>query len=122
MKVSPEVEAYRLRYGEYGSQPGQLFGCFYIPFKSVELKVIICDAGVDPNDPNYGWDHVSVSLHNRCPNWVEMCFVKDLFWNDDEVVLQFHPNKTSYVNIMPFCLHLWRQVGPNHELPPAVCV
>ena len=26
-----------------------------------------------------GWDHVSVSLADRCPTWAEMCFIKDLF-------------------------------------------
>ena len=26
-----------------------------------------------------GWEHVSVSLRNRCPTWDEMCLVKDIF-------------------------------------------
>lgn len=30
-----------------------------------------------------GWEHVSVSLRNRCPTWDEMCLVKDIFWRDD---------------------------------------
>jgi hypothetical protein len=36
--------------------------------------------------------------------------------------LQFHPAKADYVSIHPYCLHLWRQVGPNHELPPKAMV
>ena len=27
-----------------------------------------------------GWDHVSVSLSNRCPNWYEMEQIKRLFF------------------------------------------
>ena len=38
-----------------------------------------------------GWDHVSISLKNRCPNWTEMCFVKDLFFEPEETVMQLHP-------------------------------
>lgn len=38
-----------------------------------------------------GWEHVSVSLSNRCPTWEEMCMVKDIFWGEDECVIQFRP-------------------------------
>ena len=65
-----------------------------------------------------GWEHVSVSYTNRTPTWEEMCKVKDMFWNDDECVVQFHPPKSEYVNLHPYCLHLWRKVGKNFETPP----
>lgn len=64
------------------------------------------------------WEHVSVSCHNRTPTWEEMQKIKELFWEDKETVIQFHPKKSDYVNIHPYCLHLWRQVGVDHELPP----
>lgn len=35
-----------------------------------------------------GWDHVSVSLPNRCPNWIEMEHVKRLFFEDDETAIK----------------------------------
>ena len=38
-----------------------------------------------------GWEHVSISLKTRCPTWPEMCFVKDLFWEKNEAVMQLHP-------------------------------
>ena len=55
-------------------------------------------------------DHVSVSPMNRftVPTWEDMCALKDIFFEDEEVVLQFHPRKSQYVNIMNNCLHLWR--------------
>lgn len=65
-----------------------------------------------------GWKHVSVSYSNRCPTWEEMCRVKDIFWYDNECVVQFHPPKSEYVNNHPYCLHLWRKRDGNFELPP----
>ncbi len=65
-----------------------------------------------------GWEHVSVSYPNRCPTWEEMCRVKNIFWNENECVIEYHPPKSDYVNNHPYCLHLWRKVGENFELPP----
>ena len=46
---------------------------------------------------NGGWEHVSVSPgnHNRksCPAWDEMCAIKDMFFDAEETVVQFHPPK-----------------------------
>lgn len=64
------------------------------------------------------WEHVSVSVYNRCPTWEEMCFVKRLFWDDEETVIQFHPPASKYVNRHEFCLHLWKQIGVTVETPP----
>ena len=37
------------------------------------------------------FEHLSVSTPARCPTWEEMCYMKDVFWNDDEVCMQLHP-------------------------------
>jgi hypothetical protein len=71
------------------------------------MKVIISNGG--------GWDHVSVSLENRCPTWKEMCAVKDLFFKDDEVAMQLHVAKADHINHHPFCLHLWRPQTPEER-------
>lgn len=76
----------------------------------------------DPSDRNTFWDHVSVSMPDRCPTWAEMCFVKDLFWSKDETVIQFHSRLENYKNDHEFCLHLWKKAGDNVELPPSICV
>jgi hypothetical protein len=65
-----------------------------------------------------GWDHVSVSLENRCPVWQEMCYVKDLFWRPEECVMQLHPPKADWVNYHEHCLHLWRPQGKEIPQPP----
>jgi hypothetical protein len=64
------------------------------------------------------WEHVSISLINRCPTWQEMCHIKSIFWNDDETVIQYHPAKEDYVNYHPFCLHLWKPIGKELPKPP----
>ncbi len=67
----------------------------------------------------FGWEHVSVSLEKHCPNWQEMYFVKDLFWDEEETVIQFHAPKSEYVNNAPNCLHLWRPLNIPFPMPPA---
>ncbi len=68
-----------------------------------------------------GWDHVSVSPfdHGITPSWDDMCKLKDMFFEDDETVVQFHPAKKEYVNLMPNCLHLWRPNKMELTVPPA---
>lgn len=71
------------------------------------------------------WEHVSVSVRTespRLPAWDEMCFVKDLCWDETECVVQFHPPKARYVNYHPFVLHLWKPVGVELPQPPTLAV
>lgn len=71
---------------------------------------------------DFGWDHVSVSLPNRCPNWPEMEQIRRLFFKDDEAVMQFHAPVADYVDGSyrghPYCLHLWRPHADNIPVPP----
>ena len=63
-----------------------------------------------------GWDHVSVMPYKKriTPSWDDMCILKGIFFDEDEVVVQFHPAKREYVNNAENCLHLWRYQG---EMP-----
>lgn len=69
-----------------------------------------------------GWEHVSVSYRKRCPNWDEMCRVKDMFFYPEEVAVQYHPRQSEYVNTHPYCLHIWRKRGEDFETPPMMFV
>jgi hypothetical protein len=90
-------------------------GGMYI-FKICGQKLrVIASAGL-------GWDHISVSHKKRCPTWHEMCRIKDIFFDDEDIVLQFHPPKKNYINIHPFCLHLWRNQNDEIKLPPMILV
>lgn len=71
-----------------------------------------------------GWEHVSVTRCDpkKIPTWKQMCFVKDLFWDDDDCVIQYHPPKKQYINNHPGCLHLWRQINIQFPQPPSILV
>lgn len=88
-------------------------GAFFVPRpkESSPLRVIASDC-------YGGWEHVSVSLPNRCPTWDEMCKIKSLFWDADDCVIQFHPPESDYVNNHPYCLHMWRKIDFDFPLPP----
>ena len=81
--------------------------------------------GVIPGDVAFaiasdqgGWEHVSVSLPNRCPTWDEMAAVAALFWDPDDTVIQFRPPAADYVNCHPHCLHWWRPTHADLPRPP----
>jgi len=115
-----ELELGRWRNGEYGSPAGADYGAFEINGPcGTRLKIIASPGDANENIP---WEHVSVSCERRCPNWTEMCFVKDLFWNPEEAVMQLHPPKSDYVNMHPYCLHLWRPLHVEMPLPPSIAV
>ena len=69
-----------------------------------------------------GWDHVSVSRPNRCPNWPEMELIAGLFFKDDETAMQLHVPATDHVNNHPFCLHWWRPHEVEIPRPDAILV
>lgn len=64
------------------------------------------------------WDHISASYSNRCLTWEEICVIKDIFFNEDETVIQYHPAKANYINNHPFTLHLWRPQNQEIPMPP----
>lgn len=118
-----QLEAGRIRTGKYGSDPSDgANGAFLIRGPMGATLRIIASDGIDP--VAQGWEHVSVSIAsaNRCPNWTEMCFVKDLFWGEEETVVQFHPPRSEYVNHHPTTLHLWRNRTNAVATPPAILV
>ena len=95
-----------------------LIGIFEIPLNSNETAMVVADNGVSSPE----WEHVSVSTPTRCLTWEEMCMIKDLFFDDDEAVIQIHPAKKNYVNLDEFCLHLWKPKNQKLPLPQSYIV
>ena len=95
-----------------------LYGIFSIPLSSGENATVVANNGLSDSE----WEHVSVSTPYRCLTWEEMCKVKDLFFYEDEVVIQIHPAKKDYVNLHNFCLHLWKPKTKEIPLPPPYLV
>jgi hypothetical protein len=123
--------AYRVRAGRFGSDDSEgNNGKFFVPNKLAMREKInppLCCVASDGNevgapDIAQGWQHVSVSLPHRCPTWAEMDYVKGLFWDDTDAVMQLHPPRESWVNNHPTCLHLWRPVHVQIPLPDALLV
>jgi hypothetical protein len=101
---------------------GDDFGAFRIPcaLTSVKLVVIASAGSVDGHGLGieYAWDHVSVSLQGRCPNWYEMEFIRKLFFLPEETCMQLHVPRSEHRNIHPNCLHIWRPLLVDIPRPP----
>lgn len=74
-----------------------------------------------------GWDHISISKETKggkfkIPTWNDMCFIKDLFFEPEEAVVQYHPRQSEYVNFHPGVLHLWRKQDDSIPTPPIAMV
>lgn len=111
-------EKYRITAGKLASMPGEPGGLFLVPRNDRARSVrgaLNCIAS-----DGEGWEHVSVTTFEgrRTPTWAEMCRVKELFWEDTDAVVQYHPPADVYVNTHPFCLHLWRPIGVEIPVPP----
>lgn len=89
----------------------------YLKLRSGKMCTVI--ASID-----YGWEHVSIAPlnHHVTPSWDGMCEVKDMFWGEDECVVEYHPPKSEYVNSMPNCLHLWKPIDKELAVPPKYLV
>jgi hypothetical protein len=131
-------EASRITEGPMSSAPGSgRYGVFLVdsPVPGWQLA-LICDDGTNAEVPeSLGWEHVSVSARSlsgfikdkvarlirartRIPTWPEMVYVKELCWDPDDCVVQYHPPRSSYVNVHPHVLHLWRSRTQAVPLPP----
>jgi hypothetical protein len=110
--------AYLIPHPIAGHGDGKTYGAAEFPPlypRDPRLRVIF--SGVCDEYPD--WEHVSVSTAIKTPTWEDMCFIKGLFWDREDCVVQFHPPRSLYVNNHPFCLHLWRNVKIQFPLPPA---
>lgn len=122
MKDLRELDQYRninfeSRLGGVPEEHRGMVGVFTVPIKSSKrpLRVIVSTAQVPGSG---GWDHVSVSLPNRCPTWDEMDFIKRLFFAPHEVAIQLHPAESDHISNHKYCLHIWGNVEKEIPLPP----
>jgi len=121
-KPSDFVEQHRVTTGAQATTRKQgNNGVFRFCRKGIVINCIVSDGG--------GWEHVSVSVSStskrrkfgRLPSWNEMCWVKDLFWDKSECVIQYHPPESDYVDNAPV-LHLWKPLNAELPMPPKLYV
>lgn len=115
-RITPLIPNSQLRKGNLGNN-----GMFLVssPTGTERKLMVIASDGL-------GWEHVSVHATKKnspilTPYWDEMNYIKELFWDDDDVVIQYHPRKKDYVNYAD-CLHLWRPIGVELPTPPKALV
>lgn len=113
-----KIERYRAKHPlGFAQKAGDDFGWFEIPTKIGGPKLRV---QVAPSDDE--WQHVSVSRGDRCPTWEEMCFVKNLIWDKEDTVVQFHPPESEWISNAKYCLHLWKWNGGEFPMPPSILV
>lgn len=113
----PKVNAARVRQGQFATDDSYGFaGAFAFTINGLPIRVICSDGE--------GWCHVSVSVTGSelPPSWSVMCQIKDLFFGNDEWVIQFHPPESEYVNNHPGCLHLWKPTEGSFPTPDSILV
>jgi len=109
-RVLDKVEEARVTVGPMRSDSTYGNNGLFI-FGERGLRVIASDGGK--------WDHVSVSKdEGQMPTWEDMCWVKGLFFREDECVMQLHPPKNRHINHCPNCLHMWRPQKKKIPQPP----
>lgn len=108
---SPEIVAYYGDAGDAGNGAFMMASCV----DGAPMRIIASNGG--------GWDHISVSRRNRCPNWQEMEQVKRAFFKTTETAMQLHVPPSDHRNVHPYCLHLWRpNDGREIPRPPGLMV
>lgn len=94
-------------------------GAFEIPLSNRTTAFVIAA-------DELGWEHVSAHVvsdkKRRTPSWAEMCKIKDMFWDDEDCVIQYHPPKSEYVNNHKYVLHLWKPKGIEIPMPDSILV
>lgn len=110
MRPAPWTHLDRFRKDGHPADP---CGAFVVPHQPTSATLAVVASS------DLAWEHVSVSLRNRTPNWREMEFVCRLFWTDDEAVMQLHPPRSEWISNHPNCLHLWKPTAATIPLPPS---
>lgn len=97
-------------------------GYFIVQHPKITNQRLLCLAS-----DTGGWEHVSVRIQPqgmetfRVPDWQEMCYVKSLFWDEDDCVAQLHVPNLQSVSIMNrYVLHLWRKTDTDYAVPPEI--
>lgn len=125
------LNRYRVQNGFYASTPADGFNGmfeFALPGEARRIRCLASDgSGLEgtPLASQPRWQHVSVSFGPNAkatPSWELMCRIKDLFWEAEDVVVQFHPRASEYVNFHAHCLHLWRSLDEKQPTPPSIYV
>lgn len=77
-------------------------------YRNQALELFVMESVGNVYSDGKTWQHISVSRHDRLPDWPDLEMCKRVFMGHDVTALQVLPPVSRYVNIHQFCLHLWR--------------
>lgn len=125
-QIPEPIERYRITAGPMATEPHDRHGAFKVPLDRLDCKddyghaqIIVNHGEMEGAD---GWEHASVTVEKGgpiTPTWDVMQAVKDLFWEPEERVVQYHPPESEYVSCHDQVLHLWRPTGEDVPSPPS---
>ena len=81
---------------------------FFAAFRNI-LSGLLVLATIDTMEDGSKYLHISCSFQDRLPSWEDLRTVKDLFICEDREAFQVLPKTADYVNLHPYCLHLWAE-------------
>lgn len=113
------IERYRSSSKTFPSDASYgMNGIFVIPDQHKRSRLIVIASN------QLSWEHISAHVRNenRVPSYADMCYLKSLFWDENEWVIQYFPAKDDHINVHPFVLHLWKPLGVELPKPPKIFV
>lgn len=66
--------------------------------------------------------HCSLSRRSRLPSWDDVKIVKTTFLGEDTEAFHIVPKKEDYINVNPYCLHLWVPYGDMAGCADSFCM
>lgn len=91
---------------EYYREEGTIEGVQRFYRRLTDGMTVIC--GWENHDGGW-WLHVSCAKMRlqKLPRWDDLLEVKNIFIGKDKKAIQIFPEEANYVNINPFCHHLF---------------
>lgn len=75
------------------------------------IMPITAIVGFEPVEDGTWWLHISISHKHRVPTYSEIKEVKSVFIGPNRKGIMVFPQESNYVNIHPYCLHLFSPLG-----------
>lgn len=111
MRSESDIISFVVRYNGIIAAQTPNSMTFVIPLKTEKKVALNCLAVWD-----CGWELVKVSCNKTFPSWEAMCYIKQVFWPDDEAVMQIHlPDSQQIIDAKT--VHLWRPTDQAIPLP-----
>lgn len=77
-------------------------------FRNSSTGILVITSVDTMDDGSRVW-HVTCSYADHLPSWEDLKTIKNLFIGPEVDALQLLPKESDYINLMPYCLHLWAE-------------